>query len=93
MYNKHTGQLIGFASLGDVDDHLLAFERSVVEDRAVEIELARTMMVFMVRGLFSSFRFPYAQFPCASVTGDLLFHPFWEAVYRLERMELKVGGY
>ena len=90
MYHKHTGQLIGFASLGDINDHLLAFEHSVVEGQSEEIELAKTMMVFMVRSLFTPFRFPYAQFPCASVTGDLLFHPFWQAVYRLERMELKV---
>ncbi len=47
-------------------------------------------MVFMVRGLFTRLRFPYAQFPCCSVTGELLFNPFWEAVIRLERMELKV---
>lgn len=49
----------------------------------VKVELAKATIVFMVRGLFSSFRFPYAPFPCASVTGDLLFHPFWEAIYRL----------
>lgn len=48
------------------------------------------MLVFMVRGLFSRLRFPYAQFPCSAVTGDLLNNPFWEAVFRLERMEFKV---
>ena len=41
--------------------------------------------------LFTRLRFPYAQFPCASLTGDLLFHPFWQAVSRLERMEFKVN--
>ena len=48
------------------------------------------MMVFMVRGLFSSVKFPYAQFPCAAVSGDLLYDPFWEAVCRLERCGFKV---
>ncbi len=38
------------------------------------------MMVFMVRGLFSSLKFPYAQFPCVDLSGDLLYDPFWEAV-------------
>lgn len=66
VYNKHTGQLIGFASLGDANDHLLAFERSVVEGQSEQIELAKTMVVFMVRSLLTPFRFPYAQFPCAS---------------------------
>ena len=44
----------------------------------------------MIRGLFSSLHFPYAQFPCASVTGDLFSDPFWEAVFRLERCGFKV---
>ena len=90
VYDKHSGQLIGFSSLGNVNDHLLTFEHSVVEDQAEEIGLEKAMMVVIIRSLFTSFRFPYAQFPRASVTGDLLFHPFWQAIYRLERMELKL---
>lgn len=54
--------------------------------------LANSMVVMMVRGLCTSLQFPYAQFPCTSVTGDLLFDPFWEAVSRLERCGLKVMG-
>ena len=42
------------------------------------------------QGLFSSLEFPYAQFPCANLTGDLLFDPLWEAIARLERCALKV---
>ena len=56
----------------------------------IEDRLAKTMMVMMVRGLFTPLRFPYVEFPCNKVTGALLFHPFWKAVYRLERMGLKV---
>ena len=48
------------------------------------------MVVIMVRGLFTNLQFPYSQFSCASVTGDLLFDPFWEAVSRLECCGLKV---
>ena len=51
---------------------------------------ARTMMVFMVQGLFSSLQFPYAQFPCAELTGELFYDPFWEAVKRIENVGLKV---
>lgn len=46
----------------------------------------------MVRGLFSDLKFPYAQFPCSSVSGDQLFEPFWEAVRRLEKCGFKVMG-
>ena len=87
VYNKHTNALIGFANLGDTKTQLLAFQKSlqapVTHSIKVE-ELAKTMMVFMVRGLCSRLEFPYAQFPCSKVTGDLLFQPFWEAVRRLE---------
>ena len=90
VYEKQTGKLIGFANLSDVSDHLLAYEQINNRDQSDEKKVAKTMMVFMVRGLFTPLRFPYAQFPCATVTGDLLFHPFWQAVFRLERMEFKV---
>ena len=90
-YDKHTGKMIGFTNLGDINNHLLAFERSIEENKDEENVLAKSMMVFMVRGLFTPLRFTYVQFPCSKVTGDLLFHPFWQAVYRLERMGLKVS--
>lgn len=88
VYDKHSGNLTGFTHLGGVTDHLLASEQA--KDGHDVRRLAKTMMVFMVKGLFTPLRFPYAQFPCSSLTGDLLFHPFWQAVFRLERMGFKV---
>ncbi len=61
VYNKHTGQLIGFVNLGDINSNLLYFERQVRMDLdADKMPLAKTMMVFMVKSLFRPFRFPYA---------------------------------
>ena len=48
------------------------------------------MMVFMVCGLLTNPQFAYAQFPCASVSGDQLVDPFWNAVKRIKRCGLKV---
>ncbi len=90
VYEKHSGALIGFANLGEVNNHLVAFERSMSSEESSLVPLAKTMMTFMVRGLFTSLHFPYAQFPCAKVTGDLLFDPFWDGVFRLERCGFKV---
>lgn len=82
VYNKHTGKLVGFVDLGDVNNHLLAFEREINGGGKHGLPpLAKTIMVFMVRGLFTPLRFPYAQFPCAKLTGGLLLHLFWEASY------------
>ena len=90
VYKKHSGEIVGFSNLGNINNHLLEFERQVKGDEKPVPSLAKTMMVFMVRGLFSPLRFAYAQFPCAKLTGSLLVHPFWEAIYRLERMTFKV---
>ena len=91
VYNKHTGALLGFCNLGDINTHLTAFERSLSTDRTDE-SLATTMLVIMVRGLFTKLQYPYAQFPARNLTGHELFDPFWEAVFRLERCGLKVVG-
>ena len=48
------------------------------------------MVMFMICGLFSRLQYPYAQFPCLSVTCDLLYQPFWHEFYKLERMTFKV---
>ena len=91
VYDKHTGRMVGFVDMGDINNHLLEFERSLERDSTTKNPtLATSVMVMMVKGLFSPFCYPYAHFPCASVSGDLLFDPFWEAIYRLERMDFKV---
>ena len=58
VFDKHSGAMIGFTKLGDINDHLLQFERSLTEDQPSP--LAKSMMVFMVWGLFSKLQFPYA---------------------------------
>ena len=84
------GALMEFINLSETNDHLLKFERSLEEGGLTLQPLANSKMVFEVRGLFTRLQFPYAQFSCASVSGDLLYDPFWEAVCRLERLGLKV---
>lgn len=89
VYDKHEGELIGFSNLGNINNHLLKFEASLKSD-SQDVQLAKSMLVLMVRGLFSKLNFPYAQFACAKLTGDLLLEPLWEAISRLERQGFKV---
>ena len=93
VYNKHTGRLIGFTDLGSINNHLSAFERSINEGEVIAKPLAKSMLAIMVKGLFTPLKFPYVQFPCVNISGDMLFDPFWKAVYRLERMGLKVSAH
>lgn len=91
VYDKHSGELIGYANLGDINNHLfflIDFEQSI-NDQA-EPKFAKTMLVFMVRGMFNKLQFAYVQFPAVDLTGDLLYEPFWEAVRRIENCRLKV---
>ena len=54
--------------------------------------LEKTMLVVMVRGLFSGLQFPYVQFPCGALRGDQMFHMLWKTVGRLERYGFRVMG-
>ena len=84
--NIHSGDVVGFANLGDTNAHLLQFEKSLEGGREAQTP-AKTMFVLMVRGLL---QYPYAQFPCSVLSGDLLHDLVWECVFPLERVGLKV---
>ena len=79
-------------NIGDVNSHLSAFERVINGDVQQHPPLAKSMLVFLVRGLFSSLQYPYAQFPCTALAGHQMYQPFWEAVGRLELCGFKVVG-
>ena len=66
----------------------MAFEHEIEADATNYVE--KTMLVKMVKGLFSPLRYLYAQFLCTLVSGNLLFNPFRQVVFRLERMGFKV---
>jgi hypothetical protein len=89
VFDKHSGKMIGFANLGDINNHLIDFEQSISYHNSPKF--AKTMLVFMVRGLFSKLQFAYVQFPASDLSGDLLYEPFWEAVGRIENCGLKVN--
>ena len=92
VYDKHTGVLLGFTNLGDINSHLDWFEQSLQANMISESTLAKTMLVIMVWGLFTKLQYPYAQFPSVKLSGDQIFDPFWETVYWIECCSLKVVG-
>ena len=67
MYDKHTGNLIGYTNLGEVNNHLLAFESSIQGNADHPPDPAKSMLVFMVKGLFTDLKYPYAQFSCTKL--------------------------
>ena len=55
----HVGALIGYTNIGDVNSHLMEYEKRLSED--MEDRMADSMLVLMVKGLFSKLQFAYAQ--------------------------------
>ena len=90
VYDKHSGELIGFTNLADVSNGLTQLEQSMSQNSEDGPSLAKSMLVFMVRGLFSNLQFPYVHFACNDVCGYQMYDPLWEAVWRIEHCGLKV---
>jgi len=80
VYDKHESSLIGLVNLGNISNHLLSFERSLADEPEQIPAIASSILVIMVRGLTSKLNFPYVQFACANLSGDLLVDPIWEAI-------------
>ena len=92
VYEKSTGALVGFTDLGGVTQKLLEYEQMLSGNGTQLRQLAKTMMVIMVWGVFTDIHFPYAQFPMASPKGSDIFPLIWRAIDRLECNDLKVIG-
>ena len=90
LYNKNSGALIGFEDLGDINNHIAWFERQAESEHPLPRPVAKCMLTFMVRGLFTSIKFVYAQFPTTSAKGCNIFVLVWKAIERLTRLGFQV---
>ena len=90
VFDKTTGELKGFIRLGTINDHLLNLENALNDDASHLPQPANSLLTFMVREVFVDLHFPYAQFPCKNLSGDLLYPLVWEAVRHLESCGFKV---
>lgn len=86
VYDKFTGNVIGFCNLGTINDELLQLEN--VAD--IHPPVAKQILAVMIRGVFFKFEFPLAHFSTEGVTADLLFPLVWEGIRIVESTGLKV---
>ena len=85
VYCKHTGELTGFANLGDVNNALVDFEKQCQNETSNAPDIATYMLAFMVRGVSVSLEYPLAHFPCSGCTSaDLIYPLFWDGVRHLD---------
>ena len=80
VYNKHTGELVGYVNLGDIEQQLLLME----EDKKASKEVATHMLAFMVRGLCTKLDYPVAHFSTAKLSGEKTFSTVWEVIEAIE---------
>ena len=91
VYDKSTGTLTGYSDLGEVNNLLMAAEEKFKDPSSnKQRPLAKRTLVFMVTGLFTTLKFPYAQFPAASTKGAQLFQLLHQCIFHLTRLGLTV---
>ena len=76
VWDKHSGELVGYVNLGDPDINFATLEK-------VD-EIASHALLFMVRGITTTLKHTLGYFATAAVTAVQLFPLFWKAVGILE---------
>ena len=89
VYDKHNYQVVGFVNPGDANNQLVAFQQQLETGDGTP-QVAKHMLVFMVRGFFSNLEFPYAQFATRAITADFLYPLLWDVIQHLECAAFKV---
>lgn len=98
VYNKNSGNIVGYCDIGDINNHLVQLEQQYTctqtntAGESTTNKLAKTMLVLMVRCLFTSFTFPYVSFATSNLTGEQMVPIFYEAIMRVERCGFKVAS-
>ena len=79
MYNKHSGEVIGFTHLGDIDDELIQLEQG---DECPLI--AKYVLAIVAQCILFKLEFPCAHFGTEGITADFLYPTIWKAIWLLE---------
>ena len=90
FFDKHTGTLIGYSDLGEVNSLLSDYGQQLSTSEGTPRPLGKCMLMFMVRGLFTNLKFPYVQFPANSTKGADIFPLVRQAIKHLSRLGLHV---
>ena len=77
VWDKHTGELIGFVDLGDVNLNYASLNDVH--------EIASHVCNFLIKSIANPLSFSFATFATTGVTSDQLYHFVWRAVAILER--------
>lgn len=91
VYNRHSGKIVGFSVIGDINNELFEFQQRV-ENKIDTKPIATHVLTFMVRGLCTSLTYSFVYYAANGFTSDQLFSCIWEAVKMIETIGLKVSS-
>ena len=87
VYNKHTSRIIGYVSLGSMEQQLLLLEEEKI---GVASHVATHMLQFMVQAISAHLNYPVAHFATSTCTAEQLYAMVWDVIARLESIKMKV---
>jgi len=90
-YNKHTGEMIGFVNLGDINNTTCDLQREL-NNTSDHPSITSHLLTLMVQGVFFNLDFPLVHFGTDNVTASELFPIVWKGVRHLENSGFKVIG-
>ena len=82
VWEKHSGELIGFVDLGDINVNFATLKNTQT--------LATHVLVFLVKSVVNPLSYSFATFATDGITAYQIMPIFWQAVKYLEKNNLKV---
>ena len=75
VYDKNSGELIDYVNLDKVGNEMLNFENN--SKGKSKSEVAKYLLVLMMRGICTQLTFPLASFASTSIIADVLYPIVW----------------
>lgn len=92
VFSRSSGKLVGFSSVGSVADEMYQFEKRCTDGKedTHSPPLASHVLLYMIRGVTSSMKFPAAYYATTNVTGSELYQTTLEVIRAVKLLGLKV---
>ena len=86
--------MVGFTSLGDINDEINLLEQQMQNESITEPpEIATHVLAVMARGIVNYFNYPIAYFATTSADSGQLYNILWDGVAALEMRGVKVCAF
>ena len=85
VYIKHTGKLIGYTNLGEVEQQLAELERG-----EAHLTVATPVLAFMLHGLCSKLDYTLGHFDTTNLSGEQLYSTAWRVTEAAEAAGFQV---